>query len=325
MGRRQGLRAIGRSWALDRPSFSFQGRLDRLNLKRLVAVIAPSQDLDASGQLRGDVQISWTGGAWNCRGDVGLTNLKLASLQSRRLRVGCTGDQLQLEPTTLRFGSFEAFASGSVALSRRFDLRADLRNSDASPKNKDPLKLQITGPWEEPQWSVDGQIQLPESMGLNTALTVDGQWRTPWRQPERRAVLLDRLRFSAPGLTLGLAGTIGSNLDVRSTDLRIDPRFWSSVPSLQAGLGQTAPILGTVNVSGGLVSPDLTLKLGQAANPLVEHWSFQTRWSMEDSALVLDRFASPLLQGGSSPSVAAEAGADSPVICRAALNFNRLT
>ena len=124
----------------DRPSFRLRSRLDRLNLKRLVAVIAPSQDLDASGQLRGDVQISWTGGAWNCRGDVGLTNLKLASLQSRRLRVGCTGDQLQLEPTTLRFGSFEAFASGSVALSRRFDLRADHSQFGRQPEEQGSIE-----------------------------------------------------------------------------------------------------------------------------------------------------------------------------------------
>jgi translocation and assembly module TamB len=133
-------------------------------------------------------------------------------------------------------------------------------------------------------------------MGLNTALTLDGQWRTPWLQPQQQAVLVDRLRISAPGLRFGLAGTIGSNLDLRSTELQIDPRFWSAVPSLQAGLGQTAPILGAVDVSGALASPDLTLKLGQAVNPLLERWSFQTRWSTGDSALVLDRFTSPMLR-----------------------------
>jgi len=270
--------------------------LDRLNLQRLGALIAPSQELDAAGQLQGDVQISWTGGAWNCRGDVGLTRLKLASLQSRRLSIGCTGDQLKLQPTTLRFGSFEASASGSVVLNRRFDLRADIRSTSASPKLQDPLKLRITGPWGEPQWSVDGQLQLPESMGLNTALTLDGQWRTPWLQPERRAVLLDRFRLSAPGLRLGLAGTMSSALALRSTDLQIDPLFWSAVPSLQAGLGQTAPILGAFEARGALAAPELTLNLGQAANPLLERWSFQTRWSTKDSALVLDRFTSPVLR-----------------------------
>ena len=280
----------------NRPSFRLRSRLDRLSLQRLEAVIAPSQDLDVSGHLQGDVQISWTGGSWNCRGDVGLTRLKLASLQSQRLSIGCTGDQLKLAPTTLRFGSFEALASGSVALNRHFDLRADVRGTDASPAIQDPLKLRITGPWQEPQWSADGQIQLPESMGLNTALRLNGQWRTPWLPSQQRAVVVDRFQLSAPGLRFGLAGTIGSNLDLRSTDLQIDPRFWSAVPSLQAGLGHTAPILGSIDVRGALSSPDLTLNFGQAANPLLERWSFQTRWSPDDSVLVLDRFTSPVLR-----------------------------
>ena len=280
----------------DRPSFRLRSRLDRLNLQPFGTVMAPTQDLDASGQLQGDVQISWTGGALNCRGGVRLNRLKLASVQSRRLSIGCKGDQLKLEPATLRFGSFEALASGSVALNKRFDLRAEVRSSDVSPASKDRLKLRIQGPWEEPRWSADGQLQLPETMGLNTALTLDGQWRTPWLQPQQPAVLVDRLRLSAPGLRFGLAGTIGSNLDLRSTELQIDPRFWSAVPSLQAGLGQTAPILGAVDFSGALASPDLTLKLGQAINPLLERWSFQTRWSTADSALVLDRFTSPMLR-----------------------------
>lgn len=133
-------------------------------------------------------------------------------------------------------------------------------------------------------------------MGLNTALTLDGQWRTPWMQPQQRAVLVERLQLSAPGLRLGLAGRIGSNLDLRSTELQIDPRFWSAVPSLQSGLGQIAPILGSLDASGALASPDLTLKLGQSVNPLLERWSFQTRWSTADSALVLDRFTSPVLR-----------------------------
>ena len=220
-------------------------------------------------------------------------------LRSRaRLGIGCKGEQLKLKPTTLRFESFEAQASGSVVLNRRFDLRAEVRSTDANTgtASQDPLKLQINGPWGEPKWSVDGQIQLPEAMGLKTALTLDGQWRTPWLQPQQRAVLLDRLRFSAPGLRFGLAGTIGSDLDVRSTELQIDPQFWSAVPSLQAGLGPTAPILGSVDVSGALSSPDFRLKLGQAANPLLENWSFQTRWSAKDAALVLDHFTSPVLR-----------------------------
>ncbi|MEC8733279.1 MAG: translocation/assembly module TamB, partial [Cyanobacteriota bacterium] len=107
---------------------------------------------------------------------------------------------------------------------------------------------------------------------------------------------MDRLRLSAPGLRFGLAGTIGSRLDLRSTELQIDPRFWSALPTLQAVLGQTAPLLGSVDVSGGLASPELSLKLGQAANPMLDEWSFQTRWSSQDSALVLDHFTSPLLR-----------------------------
>ena len=107
---------------------------------------------------------------------------------------------------------------------------------------------------------------------------------------------MDRLRLSAPGLRFGLTGTIGSQLDLRSTELQIDPRFWSAQPTLQAGLGQTAPILGTVDVTGALASPELSLNLGQASNPLLDEWSFQTRWSSEDSALVLDHFTSPLFR-----------------------------
>ena len=57
-----------------------------------------------------------------------------------------------------------------------------------------------------------------------------------------------------------------------------------------------APILGAVDVSGGLASPELSLNLGQASNPLLDEWSFQTRWSSQDSALVLDHFTSPLLR-----------------------------
>ena len=172
-------------------------------------------------------------------------------------------------------------------MNRRFDRRADVRSRDGSAAIRDRLKLRIEGPWEEPRWSVDGQIQLPESMGLNTALTLDGQWRTPWREPQRDAVLLDRLQLSAPGLSFGLSGTVGNNLNLRSTELQIDPRFWSGVPSLQAGLGQTAPILGDVDIRGALTSPEVTLTVGQAANPLLKHWSFQTRWAAADSVLVL--------------------------------------
>ena len=202
--------------------------------------------------------------------------------------MACKGDQLTLEPATLGFGAFEARASGSVALNKSFDLRADLRSSDLSSASKDPLKLRIQGPWAEPRWSVDGEIKLPEAMGLNTALTLEGAWRTPWLQDQQPSVALDTLRLSAPGLRFGLVGTIGSRLDLRSTELQIAPRFWSAVPSLQAGLGQTAPILGAVNVTGALASPELSLKLGQAANPLLDQWSFLSRWSTEDSALVLD-------------------------------------
>ncbi len=280
----------------DRPSFGLRSRLERLSLQPLGAVVAPAQDLNASGKLQGDVQISWTGGALSCRGGVRLTGFKLASVNSRRLSVGCKGDELQLEPATLRFGSFEALASGSVALNKSFDLRADVRSTDVSPANKDRLKLRITGPWGEPQWSADGQIQLPEAMGLKTTLKLDGRWRTPWLQSQQRAVLLDRLRLSAPGLRFGLAGTIGSDLALRSTELQVDPGFWSAVPSLQAGLGQTAPILGALDISGAPTSPDLSLKLGQTANPLLENWSFQSRWSTDESVFALDRFTSPMLR-----------------------------
>ena len=280
----------------DRPSFRLRTRLDRLKLKPLAAVIAPAQDLDASGTLEGDVQIGWADGALNCRGGLSLKRLKLAALNSRRFSVACKGDQLTLEPATLRFGAFEARASGSVALNKSFDLRADMRSSDLSSASKDLLKLRIQGPWAEPRWSVDGQIKLPEATGLNTALTLEGAWRTPWLQDQQPSVAVDSLRLSAPGLRFGLAGMIGSQLDLRSTELQIAPRFWSAVPSLQAGLGQTAPILGAVNVSGALASPELSLKLGQAANPLLDQWSFLSRWSTEDSALVLDRFTSPVLR-----------------------------
>ncbi|WP_038557265.1 translocation/assembly module TamB domain-containing protein [Synechococcus sp. KORDI-52] len=280
----------------DRPSFRLRSRLDRVALQPLEAVIAPSQDQKASGELQGDVQISWTGDSVNCRGGVRLTGLQLASVRSPRFSIGCQGDQLKLEPGTLRFGSFEALASGAVVLNKSFDLRAEVRSSDVGPARKDPLQFRIQGPWEEPQWTVQGQLRLPEAIGFTTPLKLDGQWRTPWLQPEQQAVLVDRLRLSAPGLRFGLAGTIGADLDLRSTELQIDPRFWSAVPSLQAGLGQTAPITGAVDVSGALASPDLALQLGQAVNPLLERWSFQTRWSTEDSALVLDRFTSPMLR-----------------------------
>ena len=280
----------------DRPSFRLRTRMDRLNLNPLGAVIAPAQDLDASGTLEGDVQIGWADGSLNCRGGLSLNRLKLASLNSRRLSVACKGDRLTLEPSTLRFAAFEARASGSVALNKSFDLRADVRSTDLSPASKDRLKLRIQGPWEEPQWSADGQIKLPEATGLNTALTLEAQGRTPWLQVQQPSVAVDSLRLSAPGLNFGLVGTIGSKLDLRSSELQIDPRFWSAVPTLQAGLGQAAPILGAVDVSGALASPELSLKLGQAANPLLDQWSLQTRWSTEDSALVLDRFTSPVLR-----------------------------
>ncbi len=280
----------------DRPRFRLRTRLDRLNLKPFGAVIAPAQDLDASGTLEGDVQIGWADGSLNCRGGLSLKRLELAALNSNRLSFACKGDQLKLQPATLRFGAFEARASGSVALNKSFDLLADVRRTDLSSASQDRLKLRIQGPWAEPRWSADGEIQLAESTGLNTALTLDSQWRIPWLQDQQPSVAVDRLRLSAPGLRFGLAGTIGSQLDLRSTELHIDPRFWSALPTLQAGLGQTAPILGTVDVSGALASPELSLKLGQASNPLLDEWSFQTRWSSEDSALVLDHFTSPLLR-----------------------------
>ncbi|WP_390128494.1 translocation/assembly module TamB domain-containing protein [Synechococcus sp. HIMB2401] len=280
----------------DRPRFRLRTRLDRLNLKPLGAVIAPAQDLDASGTLEGDVQIGWADGSLNCRGGLSLKRLELAALNSNRLRVACKGDQLTLQPATLRFGAFEARASGSVALNKSFDLQADVRRTDLSSESRERLKLRIHGPWGEPRWSADGEIQLPEATGLNTPLTLDAQWRTPWLQDQQPSVAVDRIRLSAPGLRFGLAGTIGSRLDLRSTELQIDPRFWSALPTLQAGLGQTAPLLGSVDVSGGLVSPELSLKLGQASNPLLDEWSFQTRWSSQDSALVLDHFTSPLLR-----------------------------
>ncbi|MCB4429166.1 translocation/assembly module TamB [Synechococcus sp. MU1643] len=280
----------------DRPRFRLRTRMDRLNLKPLGAVIAPARDLDASGTLEGDVQFGWADGSLYCRGGLSLKRLKLASLNSRRLSVACKGDQLTLEPSTLRFAVFEARASGSVALNKSFDLRADVRSTDLSPASRDRWKLRIQGPWEEPQWSADGKIKLPEATGLTTALTLEAQGRTPWLQVQQPSVAVDSLRLSAPGLSFGLVGTIGSELDLRSTELEIEPRFWSAVPTLQAGLGQAAPILGAVDVSGALASPELSLKLGQAVNPLLDQWSFQTRWSTEDSALVLDRFTSPVLR-----------------------------
>merc|ERR1711991_87772 len=183
----------------DRPRFRLRTRLDRLNLKPLGAVIAPAQDLDASGTLEGDVQIGWADGSLNCRGGLSLKRLELAALNSNRLRVACKGDQLKLQPATLRFGAFEARASGSVALNKSFDLQADVRRTDLSSASQDRLKLRIQGPWGEPRWSADGEIQLPEATGLNTPLTLDAQWRTPWLQDQQPSVAVDRLRLSAPG------------------------------------------------------------------------------------------------------------------------------
>ena len=280
----------------DRPNFRLRTRLNQLDLRPFGAIIPSSQNLDASGELQGDIQISWSDGSLNCRGGVGLTRFKLASLKTRRLGIGCQGDQLKLEPSSLRFGSFEALASGSLSLNQSFDLRADVLSTEVSPARQDRLKLRIEGPWGAPRWSATGRLQLPEALGLKTPLKVNGQWRTPWLERQQPAVLVDRFRLSAPGLRFGLAGTIGSQLDLRSTELQIDPRFWSALPTLQAGLGQTAPLLGSVDVSGGLASPELSLKLGQASNPLLDEWSFQTRWSSQDSALVLDHFTSPLLR-----------------------------
>ena len=292
----EGLARLDARGHWDRPNFRLRTRLNQLDLRPFGAIIPSSQNLDASGELQGDIQISWSDGSLNCRGGVGLTRFKLASLKTRRLGIGCQGDQLKLEPSTLRFGSFEALASGSVSLNQSFDLRADVLSTEVSPARQDRLKLRIEGPWGAPRWSATGRLQLPEALGLKTPLKVNGQWRTPWLERQQPAVLVDRFHLSAPGLRFGLAGTIGSQLDLRSTELQIDPRFWSALPTLKAGLGQTAPILGSVDVSGGFASPELSLKLGQASNPLLDEWSFQTGWSSEDSALVLDHFTSPVLR-----------------------------
>ena len=214
----------------DRPRFRLRTRLNRLNLKPLGVVIAPAQDLDASGTLEGDVQIGWADRSLHCRGGLSLKRLELASLNSNRLSFACKGDQLKLQPATLRFGAFEARASGSVALNKSFDLQVDVRRTDFSSASQDRLKLSIQGPWAEPRWSADGEIQLPESTGLNTALNLDGQWRIPWLQDQQPSVAVDRLRLSAPGLRFGLAGTIGSQLDLRSTELQICLLYTSPSP-----------------------------------------------------------------------------------------------
>ena len=139
----------------DRPGFRFRSRLDRLNLQPLGTVFAPS--LDASGRLKGDVQVSWTGGSWNCRGGLGLTNLKIASVQTKRLSIGCKGEQLKLEPTTLRFGSFEALASGSVALNKRFDLRAEVRSTAVSLRARIGCSFGSRGPGGSPNGASMGR------------------------------------------------------------------------------------------------------------------------------------------------------------------------
>ena len=124
-------------------------------------------------------------------------------------------------------------------MNRSFDLQADVRHTDLSSANRDRLKLRIQGPWGEPRWNAGGEIQLPEATGLNTALRLDAQWRTPWLQDQQPSVAVDRLRLSAPGLRFGLAGTIGSRLDLRSTELQICLLYTS--PSPRDGLLSRMP------------------------------------------------------------------------------------
>ena len=159
----EGLARLDARGHWDRPNFRLRTRLNQLDLRPFGAIIPSSQNLDASGELQGDIQISWSDGSLNCRGGVGLTRFKFASLKTRRLGIGCQGDQLKLEPSTLRFGSFEALASGSVSLNQSFDLRADLLSTEVSPARQDRLKLRIEGPWGAPRWSATGRLQLPEA------------------------------------------------------------------------------------------------------------------------------------------------------------------
>ena len=282
----------------NRPAFSLRSRIEGLDLKPFSTVLQPSSGVRASGQLAGDFRVRWSADQLRCRGGLRLNNLQIASadaeplLRSPRIGIGCKEGQLSISPSTLQFRDFQAAVSGGMELNRRFDLKARLRRRNSN----DVLNLQVKGPWAEPEWTAEGRLQLPESSGLKDALKIEARLRTPWTQADQRRVLIDRLNVNSPALRLGLAGTLGRDLDLRTTELRLSPRLWQDQPAFRSSLGDTTPILGGLDLRGELSEPEIGISLGQARNPLLEQWDLRARWAATDSVLMLERFTSSQLR-----------------------------
>ena len=290
------------------PELAISTRLRSLDLRRLSSLISLPAEAAVAGRVGGDLGLHWRPGTFGCRGSLRLKQLELNAgglpdtLRSSDVGLRCRQDSLVLADSEFRSGDWRARAGGIVRLNRSFDFSVDL----AADGREDRVQVELDGPWANPRWRVKGALDLAQLAG---PLRFRGELRTPWTDPVNRFIQVNDAELEAPGLRLRLAGMLGQNSDLRSRELTLSSPLWAGSPGLQQVIGEASPVNGELVLNGPLASPELSLRLEQGRNLLLQNWNLQASWSRAAGLASLDRFESPQLQASAELPLALGDGA----------------
>ena len=280
------------------PQLDLQARIEKLQLRSLQGLLPTEQQIGLEGQLAGDLRLGWSAGKAQCQGGVSLVGFALASpalqspLRNNQWQLNCKGDRLHLPRSSWSYGPYTALLQGDVALNQSFNLALKLQESG---KNRQ-LTAALQGPWHQPQLTMDGQWELPDSMPVQGPLNLTLSARADWRDPAAIRASLDQLRLKAPGLNLQAKGDLYPSLGIQTDALELGGAAWAQIPLVPDLLGQTTPVQGSLRLTGATATPRLELKLAQRSNPLLKDWSLRSNWEAGTGILRLAEFVSPDLK-----------------------------
>ncbi len=280
------------------PQLDLQARIDKLQLRSFQGLLPTEQQIGLEGQLAGDIRLGWSAGKAQCQGGVSLVGFALTSpalqspLRNEQWQLKCKGDRLHFPRSPWTYGPYTALLQGDVALNQSFNLALKLQESG----KKRQLTAALQGPWHQPQLSMDGQWELPDSMPVQGPLNLSLSARADWRDPAAIRASLDQLRLKAPGLNLQAKGDLYPRLGIQTDALELGGAAWAHIPLVPDLLGQTTPVQGSLRLTGATATPRLALKLAQRSNPMLKDWSLRSNWDAESGTLRLAEFVSPDLK-----------------------------
>ena len=280
------------------PQLDVQARIEKLQLRSLQGLLPDQQPIGLQGQLAGDLRLGWTAGKAHCQGGLSLAGFALTSsalpapLRNDQWQLTCRGDRLQLPRSAWVYGPYTALLQGDVALNRSFNLALTLQE----PGKDRQLQAALQGPWHQPELTVDGQWQLPDSIPVRGPLDVQLLARADWRDGDAIRASLDRLRLRAPGLRLKAQGDLYPRLGLKTQALEVGGPAWSQLPLIPDLLGRSTPVTGALRLTGETSQPRVEMTLVQRSNPLLQDWSLRADWQALAGKLRLTEFRSPDLK-----------------------------